>query len=106
MSLEITKSKRALPRIPFGSLIERGILNPGQDLQSFNGRYIAKIRADGTLISHDAKGSIHQVGAILEGLPSCNGWAYWHFKVDGCTAPIDVLRQKLRAEIDTLNNVK
>ena len=106
LSLEVTKSKRALPRIPFGSLIERGILNPGEDLQSFNGRYIAKIRADGTLISHDAKGSIHQVGAILEGLPSCNGWAYWHFKVDGCTAPIDVLRQKLRAEIDTVNNVR
>ena len=99
LSLEITKCKRSLPRIPFGSLIERGILNPGEDLHSFNGRYIAKIRADGTLISHDTKGSIHQVGAILEGLPSCNGWAYWHFKVDGSTAPIDVLRQKVRAEI-------
>tara|TARA_A100001011_G_scaffold101920_1_gene107374 strand:- start:789 stop:1910 length:1122 start_codon:yes stop_codon:yes gene_type:complete len=104
-SLEVTKSKRNLPRIPFGSLIERGILNPGEDLQSFNGRYIAKIRADGTLISHDTKGSIHQVGAILEGLPSCNGWAYWHFKVDGSTAPIDVLRQKLRSEIYPSNNI-
>ncbi len=105
LSLEVTKSKRSLPRIPFGSLIERGILNPGEDLQSFNGRYIAKIRADGTLISHDTKGSIHQVGAILEGLPSCNGWAYWHFRVDGSTAPIDVLRQKLRAEISTAKNI-
>ena len=38
-SLEITKSKRNLPRIPFGFLIEKGILNPGEDLQSFNGRY-------------------------------------------------------------------
>ena len=98
-SLEVSQGKRNLPRIPFGSLVERGILNPGQDLHSYNGRYIAKIRADGTLIAHDAKGSIHQVGAILEGLPSCNGWAYWHFKVDGTTAPIDILRQKVRAEI-------
>ena len=104
LSLETTKSKRSLPRIPFGSLIERGILNPGEDLQSFNGRYIAKIRADGTLISHDAKGSIHQVGAILEGLPSCNGWAYWHFKMDGSSAPIDVLRQKLISEISNINH--
>ena len=102
-SLEVTKSKRSLPRIPFGSLIERGILNPGEDLHSFNGRYIAKIRADGTLISHDTKGSIHQVGAILEGLPSCNGWAYWHFKVDGSSVPIDVLRQKIRSEISQIN---
>ena len=97
-SLEISTGKRALPRIPFGSLVERGILTPGQDLHSYNGRHIAKIRADGTLISHQTKGSIHQVGAILEGLPSCNGWAYWHFKADGASAPIDVLRQKIRAE--------
>ena len=102
--LEVTKSKRNLPRIPFGSLIERGILNPGQDLQSFNGRHKAKIRADGTLISHDTKGSIHQVGAKLEGLPSCNGWAYWHFKIDGSSAPIDVLRQKLISEISNINH--
>ncbi len=100
-ALEVSKGKRNLPRIPFGSLVERGILSPGQDLHSYNGRYIAKIRADGSLIAHDAKGSIHQVGAILEGLPSCNGWAYWHFKVDGdgASAPIDLLRQKVRAEI-------
>ena len=102
--LEVTKSKRSLPRIPFGSLIERGILSPGQDLQSFNGRHIAKIRADGTLISHNTKGSIHQVGAKLEGLPSCNGWAYWHFKIDGSSAPIDVLRQKLISEISNINH--
>jgi modification methylase len=56
------------------------------------------------LIAHDAKGSIHQVGAILEGLPSCNGWAYWHFKIDGTSAPIDLLRQKVRAEIQDSNS--
>ena len=98
-SLEVSQGKRNLPRIPFGTLVERGILNPGQDLHSYNGRYVAKIRADGTLIAHDAKGSIHQVGAVLEGLPSCNGWAYWHFKANGTTAPIDILRQKVRAEM-------
>ena len=103
-ALEVSKGKRNLPRIPFGSLVERGILSPGQDLHSYNGRYIAKIRADGSLIAHDAKGSIHQVGAILEGLPSCNGWAYWHFKIDGTSAPIDLLRQQVRAEIQDSNS--
>ena len=101
-SLEVSPGKRNLPRIPFGSLVERGILNPGQDLHSYNGRYVAKIRADGTLIAHDAKGSIHQVGAVLEGLPSCNGWAYWYFKANGTSAPIDILRQKIRAEMNEL----
>ena len=103
VTLEVSQSKRHLPRIPFGSLVERGILNPGQDLHSYNGRYVARIRADGTLIAHETKGSIHQVGAILEGLPTCNGWVYWHFKIDGSTAPIDVLRQKIRAEIQEIS---
>jgi modification methylase len=46
------------------------------------------------------KGSIHQVGAHLEGAPSCNGWTYWHFKRDGKMVPIDILRQQIRAEME------
>ncbi len=98
-SLEITQSKRAEPRVPFGQLVERGMLNPGEELVSFNGRHRAKIRADGTLIAHDQRGSIHQVGAALEGAPSCNGWTYWNFKRDGKRVPIDLLRQQIRAEM-------
>ena len=63
------------------------------------------MRADGTLVSSsesgDHKGSIHQVGAALEGAPSCNGWAYWCFERDGRRVPIDWLRQQIRAEMDT-----
>jgi modification methylase len=51
---------------------------------------MAKVRADGTLIADQVKGSIHKVGAELEGAPSCNGWTYWHFKRDGQMVPIDV----------------
>ena len=47
----------------------------------------------------DAKGSIHQVGAKLEGAPSCNGWTYWHFRREGKTVPIDLLRQQVRSEM-------
>ena len=97
-SIRVTIGKRSEPRIPFGILIERGLLTPGEKLYSQNGRHVAKIRADGTLIAHDARGSIHQVGSILEGAPSCNGWNYWSFKRDGTKLPIDVLRQKIRAE--------
>lgn len=97
-SIAITPEKRAEPRIPFGVLIERGLLVPGEKLYSHNGRHVARVRADGTLIAHDARGSIHQVGSILEGAPSCNGWTYWSFKRDGAKVPIDFLRQKIRVE--------
>ncbi|APX23274.1 MAG: site-specific DNA-methyltransferase [Rhodobacteraceae bacterium] len=97
-SLEVTRAKRAEPRVPFGQLVERGMLRPGEMLVSPTGK-VAKVRADGTLVGEDVKGSIHQVGAHLEGAPSCNGWTYWHFRKDGKTVPIDVLRQQIRAEM-------
>ncbi len=103
-SLEVSTSKRAEPRVPFGQLVERGLLNPGEVLVSLNGRHKAKVRADGTLIAHDAKGSIHQVGAALEGAPSCNGWTFWGFKRDGKMIPIDILRQQIRAEMQSKTN--
>ncbi len=97
-ALAVTTSKRAEPRVPFGQLVERGMLRPGEMLTNTRGQ-LAKVRADGTLISGDTKGSIHQVGAALEHAPSCNGWTYWHFKRDGKTVPIDLLRQQIRAEL-------
>ncbi|MEM8979510.1 MAG: site-specific DNA-methyltransferase [Pseudomonadota bacterium] len=97
-ALTVSTSKRAEPRVPFGQLVERGMLRPGEELTSPRGQ-IAKVRADGTLVSHDVTGSIHQVGAALESAPSCNGWTYWHFKRDGKEVPIDLLRQQIRAEM-------
>ena len=98
-ALEITRGKRAEPRVPFGQLVERGMIRPGEELVSLGGRYRAKVRADGTLAGGGEKGSIHQVGARLEGAPSCNGWTYWHFKRDGKRVPIDALRQQVRDEM-------
>ncbi len=98
-ALEVSASRRAEPRVPFGQLIERGLLRPGEELYSVNGRHKAKLRVDGTLVGGDVKGSIHQVGAALEGAPSCNGWTYWCIKRDGKTVPIDYFRQQIRAEM-------
>ncbi len=100
-AIAVTPSKRAEPRVPFGQLVERGMLAPGEVLTSLNGRQTARVRADGTLIAENVKGSIHQVGAALERLPSCNGWTYWSFKRDGQAIPIDVLRQQIRAEMNS-----
>ena len=99
-ALEVSTSRRAEPRVPFGQLVERGMLRPGEDLWSINQRHRAKVRADGTLIGNDVKGSIHQVGAALEGAPSCNGWTYWHFRREGQMIPIDLLRQQIRSEME------
>jgi modification methylase len=97
-ALEITGSKRSEPRVPFGQVVERGMLRPGEVLTSPRGK-TARVRADGTLVGPDMTGSIHQVGAALEGAPSCNGWTYWHFRRDGQMVPIDILRQQIRAEM-------
>jgi modification methylase len=98
-ALEVTGSKRSEPRVPFGQVVERGMLRPGEELVGLRG-HVAKVRADGTLTGKDMTGSIHQVGAAMEGAPSCNGWTYWHFKRDGKMVPIDILRQQIRAEME------
>jgi modification methylase len=98
-SLVNIPSKREEPRIPFGWLVERGLLAPGAVLESFNRRWTAKVRADGTLISSEHRGSIHQVGAAVQGAPACNGWQFWCIPKDGSLVPIDYLRQQVRAEL-------
>ena len=95
-----TPSKRDAPRVPFGWLVERGLLSPGDILHDPARRHTAKVRADGTIISATHRGSIHQVGAAVQNAPSCNGWTFWHVKVKGKAVPIDVLRQKIRAELN------
>ncbi len=100
VSLVETPSKRDQKRIPFGWLVERGMLEPGTLLYGPGRRWSAKVRADGTLITADVKGSIHQAGAHVQGAPACNGWQFWSIDVEGRLVPIDVLRQKLRAELN------
>jgi len=95
-------SKRAEPRIPFGVLIEAGLLQPGTILSDPSGRHRARVRADGTLSSSNSlgehRGSIHRVGAAVQGAPACNGWTFWHVEVEGgLRLPIDHLRQQVRA---------
>lgn len=94
--LDVTESKRALPRVPFGTIVERGLLSPGDKLHSPDGRHVARVRADGSIVTGDARGSIHQVGAHCLKAPACNGWTFWHVRTDNGLIPIDLLRQKIR----------
>jgi len=92
-------AKRREPRIPFGWVVEHGLLQPGDVLFDPNKRWTARVRADGSIISAEHRGSIHQVGAAVQGAPSCNGWTFWMTDRYGKPAPIDLLRQRLRAEL-------
>jgi len=96
-AVEVTKSKRAEPRIPFGWVVERGLLPVGTVLQGLRKHQTAKVRADGTLTCANVSGSIHQMGAHVQGLDACNGWTFWQFEMNGTWVPIDVLRQQLRS---------
>jgi len=98
-SLLTTPAKREQPRIPFGWVVERGLLKAGQTLMDQQRRHTARVRADGTLTAADFRGSIHQVGAHVQKAPACNGWQFWHVELGSELVPIDLFRQKLRAEL-------
>lgn len=99
-AIAVTQSKRALPRIPFGSLVESGLVKPGDTLFCAQGRRTARVRADGSIMGGGEAGSIHQVGARLQSAPSCNGWTFWHVRRKSGLVPLDVLRAQVRSEID------
>lgn len=74
--LKIT-AKREEVRIPFGTLLERGLIRPGQALFDHRKRFSAKVKADASIIANaplgQVTGSIHKVGAEVQGAPACNG---------------------------------
>jgi len=95
--LVVTGSKKSEPRVPFGMVLEAGLLRPGDELWCPKGQRRARVRADGSLVAGDLSGSIHKLGALVDSAPACNGWTFWHVKTDRGLAPIDAFRAKLRA---------
>jgi DNA modification methylase len=93
-------TRRSAPRVRFAALLEAGMLAPGQRL-FFGGHRerAAIVLADGMLRTADgARGSIHQIGALVSGLPACNGWDHWFFEDEGGgLVVIDVLRERIRS---------
>ena len=99
-----TAPKRAKPKVPFGALIERGILRPGERLFDARRRFSARVRVDGSLVTaKQESGSIHTLGAKLLSLPSCNGWTFWHVERDGIDVLIDSFREDLRRSGDLID---
>src|SRR3569833_1369961 len=95
--VEVTKSKRAEPRIPFGWVVERGLLPVGTVLQGQRKHQTAKVRADNTQDTANTTDTNQQKGAQEQRQEACNGWTFWQFEMIGSLVPIDVLRQQLRS---------
>jgi modification methylase len=100
-AVEMALGKRAEPRVAFGTLVETGLIAPGTMLTDARSRHAAEVRSDGTLRAGPHVGSIHRVGALVQGLDACNGWTYWHFRDKGALAPIDDLRAAIRRDMAT-----
>jgi modification methylase len=51
------------------------------------------VRIDGSVEYDGASGSIHKIGASVQGAPSCNGWTFWHVETADGLRVIDAVRQ-------------
>jgi len=99
--LKTMQPKRSLPRVPFGNLLERGLIAPGETLYDRVKGVKAQVRADGSLAHGPLTGSIHRIGALAQGAEACNGWTYWYTADDkGDLTSIDILRDQVRKEMN------
>jgi modification methylase len=96
MELTVLTGKRAEPRVAFGSLVDTGLIKAGTTLWDSQRRWSARVRADGTLSIGEDAGSIHKMGARVQGFDACNGWTFWHYERAGGLTPIDELRRIAR----------
>jgi len=94
-AINVEKPKQA--RVPFGALLEAGMLTPGQSLFLAGKGTRAKILSNGHLKCGDVIGSIHGVAkALMDGAP-VNGWDLWLYKDEGGRKiVIDELRKTFR----------
>ncbi len=95
-AVALTPTRRSEPRVAFASVIEAGLIRPGERLHDSRRRHAALVRADGAVTLGPATGSIHKIGALAQGLPACNGWTFWHVERAGALTPIDEMRANIR----------
>ena len=90
-------TRRSEPRVAFASVVEAGLVEPGEQVVDARRRHAALVRPDGAIKVGPAVGSIHKIGALVQGLPACNGWTFWHVERAGRLTPIDDFRANMRA---------
>ncbi len=97
-ALETVRSKRAEPRVPFGTIIELGMLTPGSPLFDERRRVRAEVKADGTVACRPA-GLDPSRRRRGQGKAACNGWTFWHFEREGKLTSIDTLRETAKERL-------
>jgi len=97
-AIHVEKRKQA--RVPFGALLENGLLRPGQILYFAKNGIRARILANGHIRCGDITASIHGVARALMGNAPANGWDLWFYKdKEGKKEVIDRLREELREQM-------
>jgi DNA modification methylase len=86
------------PRVPFGSLLENGLLKPGQTLYFVKDGKTAVILVNGHIKCGKITGSIHAVAKELSAGAPANGWTTWMYEENGKKKVIDELRKKIRSK--------
>ena len=87
------QSPKSAPKVAFGTLVETGWIAPGSTLFDKKRKLSATVRTDGSLLCGSESGSIHGLGAKLQGAPSCNGWSFWYIEHEGELKVLDAIRQ-------------
>jgi modification methylase len=99
-ALTTMQSTKTAPRVAFGAVVETGLIAPGTQVFDKKRRWVAVVRADGSLEYSGPKGkqtgTIHGLGKDLQGAPSCNGWTFWHYENGGEVKPVDAARELYR----------
>ena len=97
---DVPRAKRAEPRIPFGTLVERGLIAAGHSALRSRARgtregarrWLARLRGRRRVRSTDRR--------ACAGRDACNGWTFWHYEADGALKPIDALREAARQKLE------
>jgi site-specific DNA-methyltransferase (adenine-specific) len=100
------ENQRERSRLPFGRLVEQGLVNPGQVLYFDRSQTVtATVLTNGHIRYNGLIGSIHQIAKTIRDTP-CNGWDHWYYKDEstGKMELIDRLRKKLLEEINILQD--
>jgi modification methylase len=97
-AMKVMASRASQPRLPFGTLVESGLIAPGSFITDSRRRWQARVLADASVEHEGRQGSIHKIGAAVQDAPACNGWTFWHVEREGRLVPLDTLRQAYLAE--------
>ena len=90
----VYRVERKKPKVPFGSLIEKNLVEVGEFLFSKDEKHKAQVTADASLIYENEIGSIHKISAKILGRERNNGWTFWYVKRNDKLISIDELREE------------